>query len=703
MATLQKLRDKGKLVAIIIGLALLLFILGDMLRSGRALWGQKRFYIAEVNGKPIMYQDYEKAVDEAVDYYKTMRGQQGVDDQTMISIRTQVWEQLILSKLLEQLADEDGLVITPDELYDMVLGDHPAPIVMQIFVNPQTGQFDRNFARQVLMNLDRDPKLKKFWIYIEKNLKIQRLSEKYANLLSKAMFATTNDARENYFERSKIFDLDIAYYPYQKVSDSLIEITKSDIKDYYEEYKDHFYQSVETRQILYVVFNVVPSHEDSVRILDRINELKKEFATTDDPQEFVNINGDEQYVDRYYTKSELVNPLDSLFFVAPIGTVYGPYIDNGYYVVARLLDRQTRPDTVSFRHILIVPNDPKVGTLDRAHEIADSLLQQIKQGVKFEALVSTYSADRASIPNGGKYENVVEGQMVPEINDFIFTHKVGDIDIIETQYGVHIVEILDQRSFEPKVKVAFLKLQILPSQDTYDKIYREAALFRSSIKQPQDFENIAEQKGYLPRVASNLTKGTFTIPGLPSPRSIVHWAFNAKVGDVSNVFDLGDVYVVAKLTKIRPKGYANLDEVEPYIKQLLIKQRKGDYILSLIKQKGIPTNSIEAFAQATGQPITKASSVPFSSYAITGVGYEPAIFGAFDVMKLNQVFGPIKGKGAVYLVKPTSITLPPEPTDIELMPTRMNLTQGLRARVMSELFTTMKRDYEVEDYRTRFF
>ncbi len=703
MAILQKLRDKGKLVAIIIGLALLLFILGDMLRSGRALWGNKRFYIAEVNGKPIMYQDYQRAIDEAVDYYKTMRGQQGVDDQTMISIRTQVWQQLITSKLLEQLTEKDGVVVTPDELYDMVLGDHPSPIVMQIFVNPKTGRFDRNFARQVLMNLNRDPKLEKFWIYIEKNLKIQRLSEKYSNLLSKAMMATTNDAKENYYERSKIYDLDIAYYPYKKISDSLIDVTNSEINDYYEKYKEHFYQSVETRQIMYITFNVKPSHDDSTKVLDKITQLKSEFEKTQDPVEYVNINGDEQFQDRYYTKKDLTPPLDSLFFVAPIGTVYGPYIENGYYVVARLLDRQVRPDTVSFRHILISPSDPKVKTLDRAKEIADSLMQQIKKGVKFEAVVSAYSDDKASIPNGGKYENVTEGQMVPEINDFVFTHKVGYMDTVTSQYGVHIVEITDQRSFEPKVKIAFLKLQILPSQKTYDQVYREAALFRSSIKQPGDFEKLARQKGYFPRIASNLTKGTFTIPGLTSPRDIVHWAYKAKLGEVSNVFDLGETYVVAKLIRIRPKGYAPLDQVKEYIRQVLLNQKKGDYILNLIKQKNIPTNSIDAFAKAVGQPATKATNVPFSSYAINGIGYEPAIFGALDVLKLNHVFGPIKGKGAVYLLQATSITVPPEPTQAELLPTQKSLTQGLRGMINSELFTMMMRDYKVDDYRTRFF
>ena len=703
MATLQKLRDRGKLVAIIIGLALFLFIVGDMLRSGRAIWGKKRFYIAEVNGQPIMYQDYEKAIEETTDYYKQMRGVRSIDDQTMISIRTQVWEQLILQKILDQLAQEDGLVVTPEELSDMVFGSNPDPLVRQIFINPQTGQFDPNFARQVLSNLDRAPQFKKLWLYVEKNLKLQRLSQKYVSLLAKAMFATSFDAKNNFIERSKMLDMNIGYYPYTKIPDSLIEVTNSEIKDYYDEYKDHFYQSVETRQILYVVFKVLPSHDDSLKILDRIESLKKDFEQTDDVKSFVDINSDDPYVDRYYTRSDLTPPLDSLFFVAPIGTVYGPYIDKNSYVLARLLDRQTRPDTVSFRHILISPANPKVGSLDRAKEIADSLLQKIKEGVKFEALVKAYSDDRASIPNGGLYENVTEGQMVPEINDFIFTHKVGYIDTVTSQYGVHIVEITDQRGFEPKVKVAFLTQNILPSQKTYDKVYREAALFRSSIKEPSDFDKVVREKGYLPRVASNLTKGTYTIPGLPSPRDIVHWAFNAKLGEVSNVFDLGDVYVVAKLTKIRPRGYAPLEDVEPYIRQVLVNEKKGDYILNLIKQGKVPTSTIDDFVQVAGTQPVQATNVPFSAYAITGIGYEPAIFGAFDFMKKGQIFGPVKGKGAVYLILPTSITVPPEPTQSQLLPTQMNLTQGYRARIYNEIFTTIKRDYDVQDYRTRFF
>ena len=703
MATLQKLRDKGKLLAIVIGLALFLFIVGDILNSGTAIWNKKRTYIAEINENPIEYIDYQKAIDEAVDYYKSMQNTQSLDEQQMVSIRTQIWEQLILSKLLEQITQEEGLQVTSEELSDMVLGDNPAPIVRQIFINPQTGMFDRNFARQVLMNLDRDPKLKKFWLYIEKNLKIQRLSEKYSNLLSKAIFATTKDAKVNYFERSKLYDLDIAYYPYSKISDSLIEIRKSEIKDYYEKYKNQFYQSVETRQILYVVFNILPSKDDSIQIYNRIEKLKLEFESTQSPEDFININGDELYIDRFYAKRELTPPLDSLMFVESIGKIYGPYIDNGYYVLARLIDRQVRPDTVDFRHILISPNNPNIGTIDRAKEVADSLLQVIKQGVNFEALVSQYSDDNGSINNGGLYENVLEGQMVPEINDFIFTHKVGHIDTVQTQFGIHIVEILRQASFEPKVKVAFLKLQILPSQQTYDMIYRDAALFRSSIKDSEDFETKAQEKGYLPRLASSLTQGTFTIPGLPSPRNIVYWAFNAELGDVSNVFDLGNMYVVVKLTKIRPKGYAPLEDVQDYIKQILINQKKGEYILKKIKEENIPTNSLDDFAKVAGQPITKASSVPFASYAISGIGYEPAIFGAFDILKQNEIFGPIKGKKAVYLLQATSITIPREPTNMELMPTKMSLTQGLRSRIQSEIYTSFKRDYEVEDYRTRFF
>lgn len=703
MAILQKLRDHGKLVAIIVGLALILFILGDMIRSGRALWGQKRFYIAEVNGQPINYQEYDKALNDAIDYYKTMTGQQALDEQTMISIRSQVWEQLILQKILDQVKEQTGLTVTPEELSDMVLGPNPAPIVKQIFRNPQTGQFDPNFARQVLLNLDRDPKLKKFWLYVEKNLKIQRLAQKYTALISQALTATSFDAKENYYERSKTYDLQIAPYFYKFIPDTLIQVSEAELKKYYEEHKSQFYQSQETRKIIYVAFPIVPSHDDSVAKLDLIIKLKPQFETATDPIDFVNINSDHQYVDKFYTKSELPQPLDSLFFVVDTGYVYGPFVYNNAYTLARLLDRQTRPDTVTFRHILISPQNPKIKTLDRAKQVADSLLDVIKNGGNFDALVRQYSDDQGSVKNGGRYENVTEGQMVPEINDFIFSGKVGDIKVIKTRFGYHIVEILNQKSFEPKVKVAFLMIDILPSQQTYDEIYRQAALFRSACKTPEDFERIAQQKGYMVKIANNLTKGTYTIPGMSSARTVVHWAFNAKKDEISNVFDLTTMYVVAKLVEIIPSGYLPYDVVKDYVKQQVINQKKGDYILQLIKQKNIPTNDLNSFAQAVKSKVITAQNVSFSAFAIFGVGYEPVIFGSLDLLKLNQPFGPLKGKNGVYLVEPTSINNPPAPTQAELQQTALNLTQGLRTRIGAEIFDKIKRDFEIKDYRTKFF
>ncbi len=703
MATLQKLRKHGALVALIIGIALALFILGDMIRSGRAIWGQRRFYIAEVNGKPITIQQYDQAVQEAMDYYKAISGKQGISDQTSISIKLQVWDQLLLQAMLNQIEEKDGIQVTPAELYNMVLGPNPAPIVRQIFINPQTGKFDPQFARQVLANLDKEPQFRKLWIYIEKNLRLQRLSQKYTALVSKALIATNFDARQVYFERSKLYDLKIAPYPYSLVPDKDITVTESEIKDYYETHKEQFYQSEETRRIIYVVFPIYPSHEDSAKIYNQIIELKPQFIKTKDPIDFVNINSDEPYKDIYYTKSQLPKPLDSLFFKVDTGYVYGPFIYEDSYTLARLLKREVRPDTVSFRHILISPRDPRIKTEARAKQVADSLYNVIKNGGNFAQLVKQYSFDKGSINNGGKYENVVEGQMVPEINEFIFTGKKGEIKVIQTQFGYHIVEILDQRHFEPKVKVAFLMLNITPSQNTYNEIYRQAALFRSACRKPSDFEKLAQEKHLLPRLASNLTKGTYVIPGLQSPRNIVHWAFNAKVGDISNVFDLGNAYVVAKLLEIKPAGYLPLKDVKDYIVNQIRNQKKGDYILQLIKRNHIPTNNLEAFAAAAKQKVVTADNISFNAFAIPGVGYEPVIFGALDLLKPNKIMGPLKGKTAVFLVDATSMTIPPTPTDAQLLPTLQNLTYALEARAMSELFDDMKRDYHIKDYRTRFF
>ena len=205
------------------------------------------------------------------------------------------------------------------------------------------------------------------------------------------------------------------------------------------------------------------------------------------------------------------------------------------------------------------------------------------------------------------------------------------------------------------------------------------------------------------KAANNLTKGTFTIPGMPSARTIVHWAFNAKKDEISNVFDLTSMYIVAKLVEIIPAGYLPYDLVKDYVKQQVINEKKGDYILQLIKQKHIPTNDLNSFAQAAKSQVITAQNVSFSAFAIFGVGYEPVIFGSLDLLKLNQPFGPLKGKNGVYLVAPTSINNPPQPTQAELQQTALNLTQGLRTRIGAEIFDKIKRDFEIKDYRTRFF
>ncbi len=706
MATLQKLRDHGKFLAIVVGLALAAFILGDMINSGQSLFNKKKFYIAEVNGQPITYEDYQMAMDEATEYYKNIRGTNSLDEQTQLSLKTQVWDELILKSILSQVKEKTGLDITQEEVYDMVLGNNPAPIVQQIFVNPQTGRFDRNFAQQVLSNLDKDPKLAQFWIYVENQLKISRMAEKYSAMISKGLMTTNFEAENNYYERTKLYDLQVAPYFYTRIPDSVVTVTKSDIEKYYKKHKERFYQSVETRRILYYVFEVVPSKEDSASIYKEIEDIKTEFEKVPEDKiaDFVNLRSDQKYFPRYFTRKELTPPpLDSVMFTAQPGYVYGPYLDGNYYKLARLEKRELRPDTVSVRHILISPQNKKVGSMERAQEIADSLVEVIKNGGDFAQLAKQYSDDPGSADKGGVYENFTEGQMVPEFNEFCFSHKKGDIGTVQTQFGVHIIEILDQKSFEEKAKVAFIALEILPSQETYDNKYKEAALFRSACKTPEDFTKIGKEKGFTPRIASNLTKGTYTIPGLNQPRNIVQWAFNAKPNEISNVFDLGNKYVVAQLVEVYPKGILPLESVEDYIKTIVLNEKKGQYIVDQLKKEGVNFNDLNSVAQKAGTNIVESKNVSFSGYAIAQIGYEPAIFGSLDLLKLNTGFGPVVGKNGVYSLMPTSITNPPKPDAQSLQPTVKSMTQATRSRILTQLFDNLKRDYDIQDFRTNFF
>ncbi len=699
MGLIMKLRQKG--VAIIIFIALLAFLLGGLLRSGR-IFRKATDYVAKINGYPIKYRKYQERIDQSEQFYKILENKSSLDPDLISQIQQQVWNLMVTEAVLKPSIEKLGITVSKEELWDMIQGQHISPIIKQIFVNDQ-GQFDKNLLIRFLKNKDQDQKASFLWLYIEHQIKEQRLYEKYNILATKALFANKLEAQDNYMGRKIMADLQMTGQIFFKIPDDSVKYTLSDLKNYYREHKKFFYQYQETRNLDYVVFEVLPSRKDSLDAYNYCMRLKKEFRNAEDDYEFIKLNAENPTYPRYYTAKELSDiGLDSSVMTLPLDTIIGPYLDGEYYKLAKIIDKAKRPDTVSAEHILISPQNPKVKTWDRAKIIADSLLNVIENGADFKTLALRYSDDPGVKQNGGVYENFTEGQMVPEFNEFCFSHKVGDIGVVKTQFGYHVVKILKQSPPLPKVKIALVDVKISISEDTYNAMYRIAGKFRTSCKDSSDFYKLAGEYKLLIHHAPGLNKGTMRIAGLKgNTRELVRWAFKVNEGDISDIKRFENKYVIALLVSVNPKGYQPFDKVKDRIITDVLIRKKVDYIYNQIKDK--KASNIEELSKKLGDTLVLATHVSFNAYQVPYFGYEPALLARIPTVQSNKIYGAIKGKNGAYYFEVIKLEKPDKISPEVIEQDRVSLGSSYRMRAKYSLFDALKHRVEFIDNRPDFF
>jgi peptidyl-prolyl cis-trans isomerase D len=359
MATLEKIRSKaGILVAAIIGLALLAFVLGDFLtgKSSFLFTGSKND-VGEISGKSVSIQLLDQKAKELEEIEKLKTGKSTMDDSKSEEVKQNAWQQIIYENVMEKEFDKLGLTVSPDELFDLIQGPNPHAIVRQLFTNPQTGEFNRTMLLQFLKGTNDNPTSEQmaFRLYLEKEIKTDRINNKYINLIRKGLSVPTFLAKNEYIASNKKVDFKYIIQRFNSGSDSSLSITSSDIKKYYNNHKYLYYNQTATRDIDYVSFDVVPSKEDTAGFKEWIYKIKPDFLTETDMEPFVNANSDEQYNDKNYIESDLPDSLGVLMFKEPVGALHGPYFDNGAFKLARLYKIVNIADSVKARHILITP------------------------------------------------------------------------------------------------------------------------------------------------------------------------------------------------------------------------------------------------------------------------------------------------------------------------------------------------------------
>ncbi|MFA6481628.1 MAG: SurA N-terminal domain-containing protein [Bacteroidales bacterium] len=702
MATLQTLRNKaGVLLAVIIGLSLLAFILGDFLNSGSGFMTRKRTEIAEINGKSINYQEYSTRVEQGVENYKQSSGISAVDEQTYASIRNQVWNGYMNEFVYSDEYNKLGLACTPDELFDMVQGKniHPQIQQAQIFQNKQTGGFDRNLVMQFLKSLDQDPtgRQRQAWVNYEKELMKDRVYTKYQTLITKGMYVTRKMVDAEFVESNKKFDFNFVPLRYATTPDSLIKISESEVQKYYNEHLEKFQQDA-SRDLEYVVWDILPSQEDKDVVVRWINEQKPEFERIENAAQYVAATGESPFSEVYYGNLDLPETIKAWALAADKGMVFGPYQEGMTWKLARITDVKELPDSVKASHILIRPvNDTD---FDAAQKTADSIKGLIDRGQDFGALATQFGTDGTK-DKGGDLGWFTMDKMIPEFSKACFFATKNEVLTVRTSYGVHVIKVTEQAGKSKKVQLAILDRTITASDKTVQDIYNVASKFASMYDNGTKFENGIVKENMNKRLATNLREGDAAITGLDNPRELVRWAFEAKKGDLSELKEYGPRFVLAKLSEVREAGTAPLAQVRTQVENSVRNARKADYLAAQAEEFLKSSNTLDALAAKFNSNVSPTAGAYFTSYTINGMGMEPQVSAALTFAPLNQVSKPIKGTSGVYVIQVTNITEPDLAANRNESRTR--LEQSYTSRAGYEIFAALEKTAKVVDKRNKFY
>jgi peptidyl-prolyl cis-trans isomerase D len=705
MSALQFLREKaGVLVAGVIGLSLFLFVVSDFFGRGRGQrLKQKKYYeIGRINGEYISYQDYERRVQNLQEIYK-LSGTNNIDEAASENMREQMWQQMVREKILDVQYQDLGIGVSSEELDELVLGNEPHPIVRQLFTDRQTGQFNKSFLVNFLKSIEVDETAKKYWLFFENEIVADKMNTKYNNLVTKGLYVSSKQAE---FENSlalRTVDFSYLLKSYSDVADSSVKVSDSDISAYYSSHKEN-YRKTAQRDIEYVTFDIIPSEDDRKQTEKWINNTKSEFATAPDAVQFINTTSDTRHNGFYYPLSGVPDSLKAFVKKENRKDIFGPYLENGEYKLAKLLDASDRPDSVHARHILISPKQNM--TAEQVKHKADSLVKVIKSGIPFNLVAMTNSDDQGSAQVGGDLGWFSEGKMVVPFNNACFTAKKGEITTIETNYGIHIIEVLDLSKKVRKYEVGIINRKILPSSLTNQKAYSEASRFAGTIDSYDKFnKSIAEQK-LNKKVANNIAPQQKTLPGLEKPRLLIMSLFQATEGKIildansQAVFEIGDKYVVGFCTKVSEDGVAPEKDVKDDIKYNLLKEKKADVISAEFNSAKKEGKTLDDIAGKSGSKVLEATQVNFRSYSIPGAGVEPALIGAVSVAEQNVLSGPVKGNNGVYLINVNNVVTA-KSEEAKLLKDRLMATFQMRGTY--EAYEALKKKANITDKRYKFY
>lgn len=708
MALIGTIRKHSALAVILVGVAITAFIVSDLF-TGRGKRGHALTSIGTIAGEEITVKDYNQRVEDNIETQRSNQNKANLTAQETFDIRQSTWTQYLNEIIMGKEYDNLGLTVTTDELFALVQGPHPHSLIRQYFQDPATKQYSPEMVLNFLQNLDNmKPEVKKQWLNLEKYIKDDRLTQKYQALVAKAYYVPQAFAAMDFQNKKKNAEIRDVAIRYTTIKDEDVVLADKDYEAYYEKNKQ-MYEQEPSRDLDYVVFDVLPSSEDRTQTRESVNQIYSDFRNTPDYATFVNSTSDKRYDSTWFKKGQLPVTIDSLLFSSPVGTFVPPYEDNNAWHMARLMDIQARPDSMKAEHILISYKgaykaaESVKRTKEEADRLADSLLNVLRvDDTKLKALASQFSNDGSAKENNGDLGWFADGNMVYQFNEAVLKGKVGDLVKVATPFGFHVIKITGKQEPVTKIRAAIIDRAIAPSSKTFQDIYTKASTFAGENNTRTKFETAVTDQGLNKRSATYQKEMGNSIPGIDNPREIVRWAFTEgiKKDEISPVFDVGGSYVVAVLTTIRQKGVMPLEQVKDNIKNFVMNEKKASIIKDKYKSAG--SSDIYQIARDFNTKVDTNLTLTFASRNIPGFGSEFQVIGEIFTLKEGDLSEPIQGNGGVFVVKVDRFYEPPQPANYNA--NRDQMTAAFRSRMNSNpMFSALQKKAKIKDNRILYF
>ena len=651
MATLQNIRNKSGLLLAVIGIAMLAFIGTDFMSSLGSGGGGSGF-IGEVLGEDVLIQKFEQKVNEGIENWK-IQNQQAVLNQTTISqIRDQTWNQYVRELVMEKEFGKLGIDVSDDEFFELLQGVNVHPEISKVpsFQNPATGQFDRSRVLGYLKQIDQDQtgEAKVRWVGFQKYLIGLIKTSKYNSLVGKAMYTTNEEAKIEFNSNTNNAIFNYVSIPFTSIDDADVEPNYDELERYYSDHKSEYEQEA-SKDVDFVVFSVVPSLEDDAETKITITNLVSDFEQEEDYTLMARRNSDNTNSRFVFTiEDDLKDQNLKDLFNTEVGTVYGPYLTTqGVYRIAKLVEVQNRPDSVEARHILIKPTETM--SLDSVNERINVIKAQVESGASFGVLAQQNSEDQGSVIKGGDLGWFSEGAMVDEFNEACFTSNRGDLSVVTSQFGVHLIEVTQISRKVKKAKIAYIDRNVEPSTETFNNYYSQAAQFAGKMLNAGiAFDSLVNEKNLVKRSDSKVQSDKQTIAGLPNSREMVRWMNTAEVGAISQVFQFDNSYVVAYLSKEYKDGVISLSDIKEQITALVVKEKKAINI-----SERISSINLASIAEEFSLSVVNNQKATLANLSVQGIGYEPELVGCIFATEVGFVSNPITGTNAVFVVEVT--------------------------------------------------